>query len=295
MQETHRWTALIVGGFVLLGLGVAALALSSFYAAASVGIAIGVFLGYLIAVALIIIGFGALVSKTLWGFALSSRNAYSLSKMQMAGWTVLVLAALFTAAEIWIFGYFGAVKSPPLDITIPGELLAAMGIAIFTTAATPAVLALKASGTPTDSQADAAARRLADQTKTTPDKIDNVGHVMVRDDQSLARWSDIISGDEVANAGTVDLSKVQHLLITLLLLGTYAGMMFSAIAKRDNFDTLPPLSPDFVGLMAISHAGYLAYKAVPKPAPDGQQQAASPQTAALPSMIGPPAAPPRQP
>ena len=124
--------------------------------------------------------------------------------------------------------------------------------------------------------------------KTTPDKIDNVGHVMVRDDQSLARWSDIISGDEVANAGTVDLSKVQHLLITLLLLGTYAGMMFSAIAKRDNFDTLPPLSPDFVGLMAISHAGYLAYKAVPKPAPDGQQQAASPQTAALPSMIGPP-------
>ena len=172
MQETHRWTALIVGGFVLLGLGVAALALVIVLRRSERwhrywGVTLRVIS---LRSALIIIGFGALVSKTLWGFALSSRNAYSLSKMQMAGWTVLVLAALFTAAEIRIFGYFGAVKSPPLDITIPGELLAAMGIAIFTTAATPAVLALKASGTPTDSQADAAARRLADQTKTTPTK-----------------------------------------------------------------------------------------------------------------------------
>jgi hypothetical protein len=284
---------LIVLGFVILALAAAILGLAPHGANSSNGVGIAVFLGQLVAVAVIIVGFGALPSQTLWGFALSSRNAYSLSKLQMAGWTVLVLAALFTAAEIRIFGYFGAVKDP-LQITIPGDLLAAMGISVFTTAATPAILALKSTGTPTGPQEDAAAQRLANQTKTTKDNIDNVGHVMVRADQTLARWSDIVSGDEVANAGTTDLSKVQQLLITLLLLGTYTGMVVSAIASRNVFDSLPLLSTYFVGLMAISHAGYLTYKAVPKPAPDSQQQPTPQQTAALPAMVGPSAAPPRQ-
>jgi hypothetical protein len=68
-------------------------------------------------------------------------------------------------------------------------------------------------------------------------------------------------------------SKVQQLLITLLLLGAYAGIMISAIVNKENFDALPSLSASFVGLLAISHAGYLTYKAMPKPAPDGTRQA----------------------
>jgi len=266
MRGTSLWRRLVVAGFVLLGLGAAVLGLSSHAGSGNVLVAVGVFLGQLLAVALLVIGFGAVVSQSIWGFALSSRNAYSLSKMQMAGWTVLVLAALFTAAELRIFGYFGAAKDP-LDITIPGDLLAAMGIAIFTTAATPAVLALKADSKPSEAQAAAAAQRLADQTRTTPDNIKSMGHVMVRTEQSLARWSDIISGDEVANAGTVDLSKVQQLLITMLLLVAYGGMMVSAIIHQDPLASLPALSPSFIGLLAISHAGYLTYKAMPKPAP----------------------------
>jgi hypothetical protein len=172
---------------------------------------------------------------------------------------------------------------------MPGELLAAMGIAVFTTAATPAVLSLKAGQSPTDSQADAAASRVATQNNTSVANIDNVGHVMVRANKSDARWNDIVSGDEVANAGMVDLSKVQQLLITLLLLGTYAGAVVNAIARKSPFDALPPLSTQFVGLMAVSHAGYLAYKAAPKPAPDSPQPSPSSLT-----MIGPQAAPPRK-
>jgi hypothetical protein len=270
MQRTPIWMALTVAGFVLLGLNAAALGLTAGYGVASVFFAVLVFLGHLLAVSLIIIGFGAVVSRDLWGFALSSRNAYSLSKFQMAGWTAVVLAALFTAAELRIFHYFGNITGSALDIAIPGELLAAMGIAVFTTAATPAVLALKAGGAPSDSQRIAAAQRLADQTQTTPNNIGSIGHVMMRADQNLARWSDIVSGDEVANAGIVDLSKVQQLLITLLLLGTYAGMMIGAIAVRSSFDTLPALSQSFIGLLAISHAGYLTYKAMPKAAPRDQ-------------------------
>lgn len=270
MRRTPGWMALTVAGFVLLGLNAAVLGLTAGDGGAGVFFAVVVFLGHLLALSLIIIGFGAVVSHNLWGFALSSRNAYSLSKLQMAGWTVVVLGALFTAAELRIFHYFSNVSGSALDIAIPGDLLAAMGIAIFTTAATPAVLALKAGGNPSDSQRIAAAQRLADQTQTTSNNIGNVGHVMMRADQSLARWSDIVSGDEVANAGMVDLSKVQQLLITLLLLGLYSGMMISAIAARSSLDALPALSQSFIGLLAISHAGYLTYKAMPKPAPPDQ-------------------------
>jgi hypothetical protein len=285
-------TSLIVLGFVILALAATVLGLAPHGADGNCGVAIAAFIGQLAGLALVVIGFGASASQAWWGFALSSRNAYSLSKLQMSGWTVLVLGALFSAAEMRIFGYFRAVAHP-LDITIPGELLAAMGISIFTTAATPAILALKATRTPTPDQEDAAARRLADQTNTTPDKIDNVGHVMVRTDRADARWSDIVSGDEVANAGTVDLSKVQQLLITVLLLGMYAGDMIRAIAQRDAFDALPMLSSYFIGLMAISHAGYLGYKAMPKAVPDGQP-APAPAPTAMPIMTGPAAAPPRR-
>jgi hypothetical protein len=111
MRRTPAWIALTVAGFVLLGLNAAALGLTTLYGVPRTAVAVGVFLAQLLAFALIVVGFGAVVSKTLWGFALSSRNAYSLSKTQMAGWTVVVLGALFTAAELRIFHYLGVPKT----------------------------------------------------------------------------------------------------------------------------------------------------------------------------------------
>jgi hypothetical protein len=69
----------------------------------------------------------------------------------------------------------------------------------------------------------------------------------------------------VANAGVVDLSKVQQLLVTILLIGTYTFLLIHTFSHADKgIDSLPGIGPRFIELMGISHAGYLVYKATPK-------------------------------
>ena len=258
-------------GFLLLLVGAVLLAHDCFDNKYTLGAI--VFGAHLFAVALIVVGLGAVVSKTWGGFMLASRNAYSLSKLQMALWTIVVLAALLTAAEINIFATFGDMPTDPehaskliepLAIVIPGELLAAMGIAAFSFGAAPTVLAMKASQTPADGQADAAIKRVAANTGVQSEQITNIGNVIARSDKQHARLSDIVTGDELANAGTIDLSKVQQLLVTLLLIGTYIAMLFATFTAGRAITTLPALGDRFVELMALSHGSYLAYKAVPK-------------------------------
>ena len=253
-------------------------------------VAVGGFLAQLAALVLILLGLGWRITGVGLGAILSSRYTYSLSKLQMAGWTCVVFAALLVAAEIRLFGFFGAIKGEALSFSIPGELMAAMGIALFTTGATPAVLALKAAqNAPPDPQADQAARRMAEMAGTDTATIDNVGRVMTRSDKRGARLIDLVTGDEVANAGNVDLSKVQNLLLTMLLLGAYTGMVIARLAGGSNFDTgLPALDERFVELMAVSHAGYLAYKALPKPVSGAADPSRSPPEMRAPQAAAPP-------
>src|SRR5262249_57230952 len=101
------------------------------------------------------------------------------------------------------------------------QLLEGKGLAPSSPPPPPAILALKSSQTSTPDQAGAAAQRLSDWTPSSSGRITAVGNVIARTDPADAHVWDIVSGDEVANAGTVDLSKVQQLLITILLLGVY--------------------------------------------------------------------------
>ena len=252
-----------------------------------------IYLANLLAFAALLAGFGKVVTDRWGGVALSGRNFFSLSRLQMAGWTVVVLATVLTAAELRLWGKVAAANLA-LDINIPGEILAAMGIAVFTTAATPALLSLKTASpspqatklaiqkvtdaAPADKKNVIPADNAAQYGNAAPATVGVSGSVLTRSDPSLAQWRDLVTGDEVATADVVDLSKLQQLLISSLLLLSYIGMVAAWIdqggmsASADPadktvhtpYDTLPMLSQTFIGLMAISHAGYLAFKAVPK-------------------------------
>ena len=312
--------SMVVAGFVLLVILAGALGWKSWAGGKGAApVAVAVFILQLIAVGLVVVGFGWLITGRLSGFMMSSRNAYSLSKMQMAAWTVVVLAGLSTAAEINIFRYFGQMPlmtvdqnsttectkeskdckpMEPLAIDIPGALLAALGIAAFSFSATPAILALKANQDPTAGQPDAAAQRLSNSTGTPTERITNIGRVIARTHPDEAHLRDLVSGDEVANAGTIDLSKVQQLLITLLLLGTYIGMLISTFSASKAITTLPDLGARFAELMALSHGGYLVYKGVPKPdqpTPAGSGAAGTTSLMRAPEAAPPPPRPQQQP
>jgi hypothetical protein len=62
----------------------------------------------------------------------------------------------------------------------------------------------------------------------------------------------------------VDLSKVQQALLTLIIVSIYVAAFMATLTKGAWLE-FPPLGSDAVRLLAISHAGYLAYKVVPKP------------------------------
>ena len=173
---------------------------------------------------------------------IDGRKRVSLSRLQMIAWTLLILSALVTAASSNLAVSGG---SAALAIDIHDELLAAMGIAAASLAASPALLTLKdgsSSGT------------VVAQNATNEE----------------ASWLDMFRSDETGEEDLPDLSKIQQFLITLALIGAYSvaiGDQFHDMAPRALFSTFPPLDPKFIWLLGISHAGYLTYKAVPKPGP----------------------------
>jgi hypothetical protein len=238
---------------------------------------------------LILIGF--LLNGRPAGAFIDNRNRLSLSKLQAGAWTVLVLSAFATAAA-----YNAAVPSDPMTVTalaviIPGELLLTMGISATSLVATPALLSLKA-------DEDAHPSDLATVADRTGTNVIANGKVVTNSAPEEASWADLVTGDEVGNAGTPDLGKIQQLLISLILLAAYADYVFQAFgAPVALIRQLPALDKSFVWLMGISHASYLAYKAAPHTksadGPPARIIAAPPATAPVvppaPAPIVPPA------
>lgn len=249
--------------------------------------AIALFACDLLLLGTIVFGCGWAITGRAAGIALGSWNDYSLSKLQVVLWTIVVLGAFVAIASLRLLGFFGfAAAADPLDIAIPGPLLAAMGIAAFTSTATPSILALKSTQPGQPPQIAAARQRQIDATGGQATDFAHTGQTVGRTSAATASWIDIVTGDELANAGTVDLSKVQHLLVTLLLLGTYIGLVMRQLAGASHpLAGLPDPGSAFVELLAISHAGYLAYKVAPK---SGRSlPAAAPEPAPMPAIVPP--------
>ena len=83
------------------------------------------------------------LTRTAFGFALGGLNRYTLARAQMALWTVVVFAALLTAAEWNLALPAAAGIKGPLDIEVPGPLLAALGISLLSGVAAPAIVTLR--------------------------------------------------------------------------------------------------------------------------------------------------------
>jgi hypothetical protein len=204
------------------------------------------------------------------GLLIDNRNRVSLSKFQALCWTILVVSALATVAAARIA--HGGLDAA--DIDIPGELLAALGISATSLVATPALLSLKSGGTPPTAQEVA---KTADKLDMDSFQINPTGRVFSRLRADGARWLDMFRGEDVSNAGSPDLSKIQQFLLTLILLGVYAAALLQMFLDAGPGNPLlfgrtarlPSLSPNFIWLMGISHASYLAYKAVPHGPPPG--------------------------
>ena len=70
---------------------------------------------------------------------------------------------------------------------------------------------------------------------------------------------------DTEDAAYVDVSKIQQLAFTALVLMIYGAALFGMFGAGREIVKFPDVDAGFVSLLGLSHAAYLAYKAAPKP------------------------------
>lgn len=212
------------------------------------------------------------------GLLINEQYRMSLSRLQMFLWTVVVLSAYFAAVLANInAGY----QLEAFKIGIPEQLWIAMGISTTALVASPLILTEKKKQT---TNKDAYLRSLQSQglvleKETLPDehKKNIIGQLQRNTKPEDAQLCNLISGEEVSNWNILDLSRLQNLFITLVLVIAYAASLGCYLLKVVNeiggmpIDKFPELNASFVALLTISHAGYLVGKAVPNQ-PEGEPE-----------------------
>lgn len=219
---------------------------------------------WLLTLALLVV-FTALCGLTttgrLSGTLIDDRNVMSLSRFQMMLWTLLVLSGFVSAALIRVF--HGVDK--PLAIPIQGELWTLMGISTASLVGSPLLLGNKATLSPDDKDAKRGFELLKRQ-GDSDETLDKKGLLVVNTDPSKARFSDMFTGEEVANAAQVDVSRLQMLLFTMVTVIAFAAKLgaefvrIGAGAGTGAEFSMPSLDTSMLALIGISHGGYLVAK-----------------------------------
>lgn len=209
------------------------------------------------------------------GAFINDLNRMSLSQIQLILWTILVLATYMTGA----FANLTLGVSNPLEIKIEESIWMLMGISTTTLIGSPLLASRKKAQSKTDIEEALAMNKLADQGRDAS-KLDTEGRLLSNSNLSDAHWSDIFEAEEISRAGRLDMSKIQMFFFTLIVAIVYgsvlAGEMGPSLASCEpgvakclpklaqGFHAFPALSESMVALLGISHAGYLASKAVPE-------------------------------
>jgi K+-sensing histidine kinase KdpD len=204
---------------------------------------------------------GHIITGEWRGVLIDPRNKISLSRLQMLMWTVLLLSGFLVAVLINIRR-----TSNPLSIRWDETLWALLGISTASLVGSPLINISKSSEKPNTAATARTMAVMADQgIDTTHVKAE--GKILVNEKPEDASWTDIFKGEETGNGANLDLAKIQMFFFTVVTWSLYAlalGNLLRNIAHNNNpISEFPPVDGSMVALLGISHAGYLANKAVP--------------------------------
>jgi hypothetical protein len=206
------------------------------------------------------------------GIWIDTRNRVSLARAQVTLWTMVVLGG-YLVLTMFNIGFAGILPSPEALTTyhafpsIPASVAAALGIATASTMLSALILGTKDKGPEVDVAGDSqnAATRGAAFFGAQSSGLDK------RPTPALASLADLFMGEENANADTVDVARLQNVLITITLVFAFFCLllewmsdikMATMLSAHDAiFQSLPQLGATFTSLLAASHATYLVSKA----------------------------------
>ncbi|MDM4769053.1 hypothetical protein [Solimonas sp. SE-A11] len=221
---------------------------------------------WLVSLVLMSLSLGAIgwAAHKRWDGVLIDRdNRISLSRLQLIVWTLLLLSALQAVGIFNIPACLTGDMRGPVDVRIPSEIWVLLGLGSFTAVAAPTIKQRYRShslqhGTLADAIAVHVKTGLRLQTQGSFD-----GRVYRNATPADARWLNLVMGD-YEGAAYIDISKVQHLVLTLLLVLIYALALNQLLDKplpyREAISQFPEISSGFLSLLGISHAAYLADK-----------------------------------
>jgi len=206
------------------------------------------------------------------GWLVNEQYRMSLSRLQMFLWTLVVLSGFLSAALLNLRrGEFDTAVA----IGLPEELWIAIGVSTTSLVASPLILQGKKAKQTNPLELKRSLGLAAGAKLTAEDEATAVGQLDRNTGPDQARLYDLIRGEEIGNRNVLDLTRLQNLFFTLILIGSYAGTFGSKLVAvagsltPQSFAQFPELGASNLALLSISHAGYLAAKAVDKqPADD---------------------------
>jgi hypothetical protein len=192
---------------------------------------------------------GCVVNKRIDGIFIDERNRISLARLQWVAWIVVIFSSYFTISALNLAS--GIAPLPKM----PTELLELLGIVTGSAVVSNVIVDSKKSVP------------VGPQPQPSPGEPAQVGLMDRNLTPAEASWADLYCGEEASNRDVVDVSRLQQLVITILLIITYIGQIWLSLEKATISGTLtdmPTIDSSFVTLLGASHAGYLFYKATPK-------------------------------
>lgn len=217
----------------------------------------------LLAALCVLIGFWVL--KLPLGILINERNLMSLSRFQLVCWSIAIFSGYIVIAMQRVLHHV----PDPLNVAIDNNLWAVLGISTASFVGAPLLLNGKTDNEPSPGAVRSASLALNEGAAGIQQNA--VGTLYSNPALQDARFADMFEGDEIGNTAYVDVSKVQMFVLTVLLIGVYCLDLWHMLAGYDksvsglNFnhlDHLPAVSASMLQLLAVSHAGYLTFKAV---------------------------------
>ncbi len=221
-----------------------------------------------------------LAQKGLWyGALVDERERISLSRAQQIIWSILLLSALatvtwFKASSGWqITGETSPGLFPNMDASLWGTMGITIAASPLLSAAIKQIKNERAVGMLQPAPPAAGGEQQPQQPAAAPPANKSSASFAVIQpaltdtnvSAAEARWMDLISGETVGKQNSLDLSRLQHLMISGLLVTSYGVDLSHALANLSLTAPILTAMPNpggaFLGLLGLSHASYLAYQA----------------------------------
>ncbi len=225
-------------------------------------------------VALLIVALGLGTRGRMAGVWIDTRNRVSLARAQVTIWTVVVLGAHFVLAMFNI-GFAGVLETLGDFVSgkyaafpsFPAPIAAALGIAGGSTMLSALILPTKDKGPILNIRG-----AVSDLSKRGAPFFGNQSTGLDKHPSpAQASISDVFMGEENANADSVDVARLQNVVMTISLAIGYVAFLVSMMSDVRTatllgghdaiFSGLPDPGANFAWLLAVSHAAYLVAKA----------------------------------